>query len=174
MEEYILIGHTKKTHGARGELKVSIEDYYLQDFLQTEVIFLDISGKPVPFFIENIYTAGSSLVLKLEDIESPFTAKPLSSKEIKLRKLDLVSEEKRVYEEGNQGLERYMGFLATGLSIGEIGKIAEIVEMPGQLMAHIYLGEKLIMIPFHQSLIDHIDYVKRTITFKLPEGLLDL
>jgi 16S rRNA processing protein RimM len=174
MEEYILIGHTKKTHGARGELKVFIKDFYLQDFLQTDVIFLTISGKPVPFFVENISSAGASLILKLEDIDSPDAAKPFTAKEIQLRKSDLVPDEERLLEEEDSGFERYRGYMARDLEKGEIGEIAEMVEMPGQLVALVYRGAQKIMIPFHDSLIHHIDKTKRTITFQLPEGLLDL
>ncbi len=174
MEEYILIGHTKKTYGARGEIKVNIKDFYLQDFSQTEVVFLPMSGKPVPYFIENINRTGSSLTMKLENIDSPDAAKPLTSKEIQLRQSDLIPEKDRIYEDEQTVPQKYIGFMATDLQEGEIGAIAEIVEMPGQMMAQIQRGGKQILIPFHKSLIHRIDMEERTITFQLPEGILEL
>ena len=48
MEEYVNIGYTKKPFGITGELKVHIEEEYLEDFLQAKVFFLKMNGKPVP------------------------------------------------------------------------------------------------------------------------------
>ncbi|MFQ5445444.1 MAG: ribosome maturation factor RimM [Saprospiraceae bacterium] len=174
MEEYIVIGHTKKTHGARGGLKVSIKDFYLQDFLETEVVFLALSGKPVPFFVESI-TGRETLILKLEDINSPTDAKLLTSKEIQLRRSDLVPDEERIIEEGEAPFEKYTGYLARDLKAGEIGAIAEIVELPQQIMALVRRNDgKETLIPLHDSLIHHVDTAARVITFHLPDGLLDL
>ena len=51
MKEMILIGKTKKASGVKGELKVNIDEKYLEDFLQATVLFLTIQGKNVPFFV---------------------------------------------------------------------------------------------------------------------------
>src|ERR1041384_2248039 len=88
-DNLIQVGFTKKAHGARGELKIHVEDRYLEDFAQTEVIFIKISGKPVPYFVEDI-RAGNELILKLETVDSPSQAVPLTSKELAMRETDLI------------------------------------------------------------------------------------
>ena len=97
MEDLISIGFTKKTYGTKGELKVKIKENYLEDFLKSDILFLGIQGKEVPFFKEYFKVSGSPL-LKLEEIDDRDAASGLTSKEIFLRRSDVLSEEEREFE----------------------------------------------------------------------------
>ena len=111
MEKYTSIGFTKKCHGVKGELKVIVEEKYLEDFINTTAIFLMIKGKPVPFFVEKI-RSGNDLILKLEDIDSKETAHPLNSKEIFLPSNQILKQEERTIAiEPSLEFEKYIGYM---------------------------------------------------------------
>ena len=69
MESYVSIGYTRKPVGIKGELRLHVEERYLEDFLQAKVLFLEMGGAPVPYFVESIRIAKTPIV-KFEDILS--------------------------------------------------------------------------------------------------------
>lgn len=170
-DSYILIGHTKKTHGAQGEIKVEIKDQFLEDFIQAEVIFISIQGKPVPFFIENIRDAGD-LLLKVEEIDTPAGAKEITSKELFLREADLLEDVET--EMPSATFAGCTGFLLEDEELGPVGEVLEVVEYPHQEMAVVRYQEREILIPLHKDLIKHLDKKSRKLIMKLPDGMLDL
>ena len=51
MQELISIGYTKKPHGIKGAIRVSIKDEYLDTFEEVDVLFLAINGRNIPYFV---------------------------------------------------------------------------------------------------------------------------
>ena len=88
MENLIKIGYTKKTYGFKGALKAFVEDPYLNDFLQAKVIFLDIHGRFIPFFVDQIDNT-HLLSIKFEDVNSKEEALPLTAQTMLMRAEDL-------------------------------------------------------------------------------------
>lgn len=178
MSKYILIGFTKKCYGVKGDLKIQIEDQHLEDFAKANAIFLEIKGKHVPFFIEEI-KSGNELLLKLEDVDSKESANALTSKEIFLQSHQILKDEEREFEPEEDDtlaleFEKYIGFNIIDNDLGEIGKIEEVIEFPQQEMAVILQDEKEILVPLHKDLIEKVEDKKQCIYMNLPEGLLDL
>ncbi len=174
MKEYIQIGKTKKPFGLTGELKVDIEEAFLEDFLLAKILFLRIKGKPVPYFVEGIQVKGMPL-LKLEDVDNKETAVKIGGSDILLREEDIIPEEQRQLEvEETIEFARLKGFMIQDLNLGPIGKIEAIEEFPQQEMAIVSYKEKEIMIPLNERLIEEIDYEQRIVKMDLPEGILKL
>lgn len=168
----ISIGFCKKPHGVGGELKVRIEAEYLEDFLQAEVIFLDINSKQVPYFIEKI-RPGNELLVKLEDVDSREAAAALNGKEMFLREEDIHTGEE---EEDDEDLayEDLVGYEIIETDLGSIGKIEDVLDYPQQMMALLTYQEREILIPLNEYLIQDIDVENQKIIMELPEGLLEL
>lgn len=174
MEAYQSIGFTKKTYGVKGELKLNIADRYLEDFAQADVLFLDISGRKIPYFVEYI-NFENPFTLKFEDFDSKESAIELTGKEIFMRESDLLTEEEKVFEvEGNLVFEKYIQFEIKDKKLGRIGVIEEIIEYPQQEMASLTFQEKEVLIPMNEQLIIKIDSEAKVIEMDLPEGLLAL
>lgn len=174
MEKYTSIGFTKKCHGLKGELKVMVEDEYLEDFLKTPVVFLSIKGRHLPYFVEKA-RLGNDLILKLEDVDSKETAHILASKEIFLQPANILKKEEREFEVESDLIFGYLvDFTLVDAEIGELGKIEEVIEFPQQEMAVISHNGKEVFIPLHVSLIKKIDEKKQYIYMNLPEGILDI
>ena len=169
------VGFTKKTYGVKGELKMKIEDKYLEDFLKSEVVFLKVGGKTVPFFLDGV-RVGNALLAKFEDVDSPEDALPITSKEVFLREKDLIKEEEREFVVETEDLEfqKYEGFEIESKAHGLIGKIEEILEYPQQEMALVKYNKKEILIPMNEQLIEEVLEAERKLIMNLPEGLLEL
>ncbi len=169
-DKLIGVGFTKKTHGSQGELKISLKDEYFDDFVNSEVVFINVQGKPLPFFIENLREAGD-ILLKIEDIDSPSDAKDLTSKALFLREKDI----KITKKEGEVlTFELMVGYEIFDEESGLIGKIESVEVMPQQHLAIVeYLGRE-VFIPLHPQMVVSLDEKARQLVLCLPEGLLDL
>jgi 16S rRNA processing protein RimM len=167
----VKVGMTKKTYGTKGELKLAVKDVFVEDLLKVDVAFLKIQGKLVPYFIEYFdYT--NNLLVKFEEVDSPEAASKLTSKEFFLRKeaikVDLTD------EADTPELEKLVGFQINDDTVGPVGKIEELIEMPQQLMAIVIYQDREVMIPLHVDLVSEIDQDQRIIKMKLPEGILSI
>lgn len=172
MEEYITIGHTKKTYGVNGGLKAHIEDQYLEVLVNAEVVFLKINDKPTPFFIEGIEET-NQLVLFFEDVTSKEEAHPFCAREIQVRASDLQDVHLLPPDSPGNYLE-LMGYEIETKERGTIGTIKEIVELPEQHLAVIQYQNKEVLIPLNDQFIKQVDENNKIIKMELPEGLIEL
>jgi len=173
--QYITIGRTRKAHGLTGELKMSIEDRYLEDFMKNERIFLEVKGLKLPYFIDSV-RGGGELIVKLEEVDDRDAATVLQAREIMLREQDILAEEEREFEvEEEQGLvyEYLTGFLMIDNERGEIAPITEVLEMPQQEMAFLTYKGREILIPLNEQFVQRVDAEQRRVYVDLPDGLLD-
>ena len=173
MQNYILIGNTRKSYGVKGEMKLKLDEAYLEDIFNLQVVFLKINGKHVPYFVESV-RAGNALLIKFEDINSPEETISIASKEIYAREGDLIPEEDRTFEVDSLEFEKFKGYTITDVEKGRVGVIKDIVEYPQQEMAVVEYEKREILIPLNQKLIDSFDERKKELVLNLPEGLLDL
>ncbi|MBK9013790.1 MAG: 16S rRNA processing protein RimM [Saprospiraceae bacterium] len=169
-DKLIGVGFTKKTHGAQGELKITVKDEYLDDFVKADVVFINVQGKPLPFFIENLRDAGD-IILKIEEVDSPAEAKNLTSKELFLREKDI-----KIIKQAGKVLtfELLVGYELFDEQTGSIGKIVEVEVMPQQHLAIVEYQGREVFIPLHPQMVVDLDEKAKKIVLRLPEGLLEL
>lgn len=172
--ELVPIGRTNKTHGVDGTLRITVKDVFLDDFVAAEVVFLEVGGQAAPFFIEDRW-GGDPLYLKLEEVDSREDARPLTNKVLSLRQEDISTtgnEEKEVIDPSSYA--RWIGYTLKDETLGEIGRIEEIIELPQQFLAGLIYKDQEVMIPLHPELILQLSHKDKTVLMNLPEGLLDL
>lgn len=168
-EEAFYIGYITKTKGLKGEVQLYFE-YDEPSLLDLDVVFADMNGKMVPFFVSvcklqhnntgNIY---------FDDIDHIDKAQPLLRKKIylPLAKMPDRSEDDFTYND-------LKGFIVSDETHGELGEILEINEYPQQFIATVSYQNKEIMFPLNEDMIIEIDEDEETILVDLPEGLLDI
>ena len=67
----ILLGRITKVNGYEGAVTVKLEKIFFENIPQMESVFLEIEGRPVPFFIsDSEYSGADILKLKFEDYDS--------------------------------------------------------------------------------------------------------
>ena len=168
-EEAFYIGYITKTKGLKGEVQLFFEfDGY--EKLDLDVLFADMNGKMVPFFVESykLYPNSTGLFY-FDDVDHIDKAQALVKKKIymPLTKMPERGEDDFTYND----LE---GFMVTDETQGELGTIIAVNEYPQQFVATILYKEKEILFPLNEDMILEINEEEKTLLVDLPEGLLDI
>lgn len=137
--------------------------------MEAEVIFLELQGGAVPFFVESIRDLGD-LVVKLDEVDTPEAAVTLTGKAVYLPNEAL----KRGATEEGLDLSMLEGFSIVDEAAGSVGIIEEVLELPQQVMAVVQYQDREVLIPLTDELITDVDAESGTLYMSLPEGLLDL
>lgn len=154
-----------------GELKVSIKSTYVADFTHSHVIFFEIKGKPMPFFVEQVRTSGALLV-KLEGVDTMEAAQALVNQEVLMRRHDLRVVLAEVPAPADY--MRYTGYLIEDATLGPVGRIIDVIEVPKQVMALVEREGREVMVPLNATFLKQADHEALLLRMDLPEGLLDL
>lgn len=169
--ELVPIGKTNKTHGVDGTLRITIADEFLDDFVAAEVLFLEVRGQAVPFFIEDRW-GGDPLYLRLDEVNSREDARQLTNKVLSLRREDISNSADHTEEDSTYS--KWIGYTIVDETQGMIGTIDEIMELPQQFLAALKYKGQDIMIPLHPDLIITLSHKEKQVMMNLPEGLLEL
>ncbi|MFP4059908.1 MAG: ribosome maturation factor RimM [Bacteroidota bacterium] len=167
--DFFRIGNIKKLHGIKGEIILQ-SDYFLPDeFLEEELIFADIEGGLVPFFMEEIrLTDDHTAIIKLEDTGLPVNL-------LELTACDVYSEpgfEKFITNRKNHsGLN---GYTVTDTLHGLLGKVKQYIDTPGNPLLEITGKDTSLLIPYQDEFIRKINHDEKTILVKIPKSLLNL
>ncbi len=172
MESWVEIGKTGKTHGLKGELKLAVDEFFLEDLLSAKALFVDIRGRKTPYFIEAV-RGGAAIIIKLEEVNTLEEATLLANKAVFLRESDVAE----LPDPEDEGLE--YGFLA-GFALysptGEkLGAIESIEAYPHQEIAVVRTkDEREVLVPLTEQFIVEIREKEKTVVMDLPEGLMEM
>jgi len=165
---HILLGRIIKVYGYKGAVTVKLEKTFIENIPELESVFLEIEGKPVPFFVsDSEYQSAGILKLKFEGYESIEKVNEFTGCKIFLTSGKI--------SENSIDLEVITGYKVLSADNKLVGTIKEVNENPEQwLMIVMTIKNKEILIPLHEDFIIEIDKKGKTITMNLPEGLTDL
>jgi 16S rRNA processing protein RimM len=167
------IGTFVKTHGIKGDLILKSEKVLSPEFEETETVFVEVDGLPVPFFIspEGIrIRADYSAIIKLDDIDSETDAKEFVGCRLLIKKGTSVDPDPlEIFS--IKDLIGYFIINQAGEAIGEVAEITGVERNP--LLKVIYRGRE-VLVPYNKDLIIARNEEKKTITISIPEGLLEL
>lgn len=168
-EESFYIGYITKTKGLKGEVQLYFEFDAYED-LDLDVLFADMNGKMVPFFVAShkLYPNQTGLFY-FDDIDHIDKAQALVKKKIymPLNKMPERDEDDFTYND-------LKGFMVSDETHGELGEIIEVNEYPQQFVATLLYREKEILFPLNEDMIVEIDDEEKIVYVDLPEGLLDI
>ena len=168
-DESFYIGYITKTKGLKGELQLffEFEEYEELDF---DVLFLEVNGKMVPFFVSSykLYENKTGLFY-FDDVDHIDKASPLVKK-----KAYLPLSQKPERDLNEFYYTDLKGFIAIDETLGELGEIIEVNEYPQQFVATVNYQNKEILFPLNEDFIVEIDDQENILTLDLPEGLLDV
>ena len=172
MDKIVSIGYTKKPHGLKGEIKLHLEEKYVEDILNTEIVLIDIKGKKTPFFVEDM-RIGNNIIAKFEEVDTPEAAMSIAAKEIFLREQDVIPDAEREIELEVEPYAHCVGYTLFN-DHKMIGVVETLIEYPQQQMALIKYDNRDVLVPLNAHFILTLDDEKKEIYLDLPEGILDL
>jgi 16S rRNA processing protein RimM len=165
----ILLGKITKVHGFEGAVTVKTELNLSENIPHGEPVFLEIEGRPVPFFVEDCFFPRPGLLtIKFEDYNSSDKVKEFVGCTVFIASDSEITET----DEDIDMLRGYEVFSDQGT---DVGKISEIIKNPGQILLEVVSQNgNIILIPLHEDLVTMINDDMKTITMIIPEGLIDI
>ena len=165
-EDVYRIGKLGKTHGVRGEISFLFDDDVF-DRVDADYLILSIDDILVPFFIEEYrFKTDSNALMKFEGIDTQERARELTGCEV------YFPHELADSDEDTISWAAIVGFDITDAdSCRTIGRIAAVDDSTINILFELEDGR---LIPASEDLITAIDQQARTITMRLPDGLLNL
>ncbi|HLN20389.1 MAG TPA: hypothetical protein VK213_04825 [Bacteroidales bacterium] len=163
----ILFGQITKTSGFEGAVVIRLEKKFIDNIPQMESVFLEIDGRPVPFFISELEETGPEIKVIFDDYSS----------------VDKVTEFKgcRVFltkagesDNDDPGLSSIIGFEVLDQAGNNLGRIREVITGPQLLLSIEDAAHNEILIPLHEDLIIGISKAKKSVRMEVPEGLTDI
>lgn len=162
------LGEVIKTHGLKGEVSISLEVDFPDEYQNLESVFLEQQGKLVPFFIDTIQINRDKALVKFEDIDSLDDARAIVKSKLYLPLNNLPELESGQYY--YHDLINCMVFEDDA----ELGLIKEVIDLNGNQLLVVIVNEKEILIPLMDEILTHVDISAKKVKVDLPDGLLDI
>ena len=168
-QDYIYLGKILKPFSYKGELKIYIEDFYIDQIKELDSFLLKIQGSYIPFTIKAITKNKSNIFrISLDGIDSEDLAKKLTG-------IEIYSENNLIKSENSKTNKNYIFiYFVIYNNNSIIGKIIDIIENKNQDLFEVIVNEKRILIPIVDEFVVNIDNDNKKIIMNLPEGLTDL
>jgi 16S rRNA processing protein RimM len=169
-EEYYYLGKITKLFGLKGELIFFLDVDDINEYQGLDAVFMDLNGEKVPFMIDKFtLKTHNSAIAKLYDIKNADDALKFINKSLFLpiKTLPKLKGNKFYFHE-------VIGFVAIDKIEGEIGIITDVNDQTAQALLIIQDGNKEILFPIADDLIEKIDRKAKKVFLNSPEGLLDI
>lgn len=165
----ILLGLITKTSGFEGAVIIKLEKKFIDNITPMESVFLEVEGRPVPFFISEYEYSGSDILkVSFQGYDSIEEVN-----EFKSCRVFLTSGVSESHEQPD--IQKFTGYSVYSQDESHIGTVTAIITNPGQwLLSILSPTGKEILIPFHEDLILKINNRRKTIIMEIPEGLIDI
>lgn len=162
------LGEVIKTHGLNGEVGISLDVDFPDEYQNLESVFLEQQGKLVPFFIDTIQINKTKALVKFDDLDTLDDAKSIVKSKLFLPLNSLP--------ELDDGQYYFHDLVDCEVFENEtkLGIIKEVIDLNGNQLINIDSNGKEILIPLKDEILTSVDTKAKRIRVKLPEGLLDI
>jgi 16S rRNA processing protein RimM len=173
MLKFINIGRLGRSFAKSGQIRLILEQQFVDEIGSLNHIFLWQFGQYIPYFIESIEDQVDMLI-KFEDVNDIESANKLANLNCFAsdRQVDFNKYKTRSVVENND----IVGFKIIDQNTGQVHTISQVRAYPSQTMIVIKdSGQKNeVLIPFVEQWLEDIDVIGKKIFMNLPNGLLTL
>jgi 16S rRNA processing protein RimM len=163
------IGYVKKTHGVKGELQIFYQEGIEELLDELEFIFVEYEGLLVPFFIESVFSSGSSsAIVQFETLSSKEMANQFSGCKLFIDS-ELLSSDEAIFS-----YDQLKGFAIIDQNNTLIGEIVEIDDFKGNIVFTVGHKKSEILISFNEDLLIEFKPESKQIFMQCPDGLIEL
>lgn len=167
-DNYYELGNVVRTHGLKGELILLLDVDDPAQYKKLESIFVEINGKLVPFFIQELQLRDEMATVLFEDIDSQQTANELVGKRAFLPLTALPKLKK-----GQYYYHDLIGFQVYDEKT-LIGEVKEIITSTNNTLISVDHQGKEVLIPMDPKILISVDLEKSVVHTRLPDGLLSV
>ena len=163
------IGIVVSKHGYKGDIKINISPFNLNNFLDLTHLFIELDGCFIPFSINEMRSFSKNvLILKLKEINSEKEVDEIIHKNIYVDSTKIESK-----KDSGFFYDDLINFNVFSDS-QKIGTIENINTNLPQPVFEIKYNSRVVLIPIHQDLIKEIDKGNNIIHLDIPDGLLEI
>ncbi|HEX2968729.1 MAG TPA: ribosome maturation factor RimM [Bacteroidales bacterium] len=165
----ILLGQITKTSGFEGAVLVRLEKQFLDNLPDMESVFVEIDGRPVPFFIDwSEYNGSGVMKIKFRGYDSVKYIEEFKGCAVFLTSGTGTDQNENVFTE-------LIGYSVINQDEQLLGNITEIISNPGQILLSILPASgREVLIPLHEDIIIRIERKNKKLFMEIPEGLTEI
>ncbi len=167
INELILLGKIIKVHGYHGAVVIALEGEISEKIEEMESVFVEIDGKPVPFFFEWVKSPSpNTLVSKFDYYDSDKSIAEFIG-------CSVYTDKETFITSSDNKLPIFLtGYLLLDSDKHEVGEIQKVVSFPMQVMLELRKGKSgQILVPYSEDMIIELDDVNKILILELPEGI---
>ena len=166
---HVKIGTVVSKHGFKGDIKINISSFNLNNFPDLAHLFIELDGTLIPFSINEIRSFSKNvLIVKLKEISSEKEVDEIIHKNIYVDSTKIESKKDSEFFYNN--LINFDVFRDSQ----KIGTIENINTDLPQPVFEIKYNSSVVLIPIHEDLIREIDKENNIIHLDIPDGLLEI
>ncbi len=169
--ECLKIGYLQKPYGVKGAVILQFEPEYMDSLSEEPVLFLEIGGLLVPWFLspEGVrFRSAESALLQFDWVENEQQARQICGSSIYIKKEDWLHDKEHVF------LHHLEGFVLIDKNIGVIGPIEKIEDYAGNLLFQVTYKGSETLVPFNEDFLVRFDEDKKEIVLNCPEGIFQV
>ncbi|NCC72253.1 MAG: 16S rRNA processing protein RimM [Sphingobacteriia bacterium] len=169
-DDFFLLGKITKFNKKTAELVIVAETHSAEDYLDSPVLFLDIDGGLVPFFVQELKLRGNDGFYALfEDFTNSEKAQILIGCNVYLPMDHLTTlDDDQFYH------HEIVGFTVVDRNAGELGEIIQVFEGAAQVLLKVLFRGTELLIPLVDQFLVKVNKRKKVLIMDLPEGLTEL
>jgi 16S rRNA processing protein RimM len=164
------LGKITKPHGLKGEVNIWLDVDVPEYYSNLEALFLEIKGQLVPFIIQQIQVRGKKSIVKFEEINNIEATDSIINAEayLPITSLPKLKGAQFYYHE-------VIGYQIRDTSSKQnVGPILAIYESTGQDLFAVDIEGVEVLIPIVDDFLISVNHTEKTISVKIPDGLLDI
>ena len=170
-EATFYLGKIVRKHSYKGEVVIKLDTDEPDLYQDLEVVFLELNGKLLPFFIEeSLLQKGNQLRVRFEDFTTEADAERVLKKEVylPLTMLPKLEGNKFYYHE-------VIDFDLIDQNYGLVGKIVSVNDSTAQELFVVNNGDgKEILIPLIDKFLVEVNREKKQVVVNTPKGLIEM
>lgn len=170
LDECFYLGYVKKTNGVKGAIEVNLDVDDPGKYKKKGSLLLLIKNNLTPFSIKEFSIRPKTILIQLKEVNDMDAAQELVGTSIymPLTELPPLKGKNKFY------FHEVIGFTAIDTVHGNIGTIADIVDLTSQAVIQIKNGSKEILVPMIDDFIVEVKKDTKEFILSTPEGLVDM
>ena len=173
LSQCFYLGYISRVIGSKGRCEIKLDVDQPSDYKKLESVLILMNSKdltPVPFFIqrtESLYKNELKVDLVLNQAIPESSSLKGKQVYLPLASLKPLSGTSFYYHE-------VIDYTVEDKSLGNIGKVQEIYDLPVNPVLSVISDGNEILIPIRDEIVLNVDRKKKIIEINAPDGLIDL
>jgi 16S rRNA processing protein RimM len=165
------LGIISRKHALTGAVIVQLSNSNNRNILKkAESIFIEIDRLLVPFFIEEVNILATNPIVTLQDVENhDYINRFIGCSVFVDQEMLKYVDESRIQKESI-----LKGYTVIDTNEGEIGTVLSLNLIPGNPIIEVVKGDDIILIPYNDSIVKHVDHTHKHVKIESPKGLIEL